>query len=86
MLVCEDSAVYELLHLVKVAAESSQCVAGSVLCMSYDAQKEVVGSYSIASRPHRFFARVVDYRIEFVRYAYFHNVFTNDCTNLLIFS
>ena len=37
MLVCEDPAVYELLHLVQVAAESSQCVAGSVLCMSYDA-------------------------------------------------
>ena len=86
MLVCEDSAVYELLHLVKVAAKAAQCIAGRVFGMPDDAQKEVVGSYSIASRPHCFFARVVDYRIEFVRYAYFHNVFTNDCTNLLIFS
>ena len=86
MFVREDPAVYELLHLVKVAAKAAQCIAGRVFGMPDDAQKEVVGSYSIASRPHCFFARVVDYRIEFVRYAYFHNVFTNDCTNLLIFS
>ncbi len=37
MLVREDSAVYELLHLVQVAAKAAQCIAGSVLCMSYDA-------------------------------------------------
>ena len=86
MLVREDSAVDELLHLGQIAAEASQCITASVLGMSYHAEIEVVGSYSVAARPHRLFARVVDYRIEFVGYAYFHNVFANDCTNLLIFS
>ena len=86
MLVCKDPAVDELLHFRNVAAEPPEGVASRVFGMSDHAQKEVVRCYSVASGPHRFFARIVDYRIEFVRYAYFHNVFTIDCTNLLNFS
>ena len=37
MLVCEDPAVYELLHLVQVAAKAAQCIAGRVFGMPDDA-------------------------------------------------
>ena len=61
MLVCEDAAVYELLHFRQVAGESSEGVAGCVFSMSEHAQKEVIRGYSVAARSHRFFARIVDY-------------------------
>ena len=75
MLVCEDPTVYELLHLRQVAAESSEGIAGCIFSVSEHTQKEVIRGYSKAAGSNRFFARIVDYRIEFVRYAYFHNVF-----------
>ena len=54
MLVCEYPAVDELLHLFYVDDNSSKGVYGSVFPVSDDAQKHVVGSYSVASCPHRF--------------------------------
>ena len=61
MLVCEDPAVDELLHLRQVATESSEGVAGCVFSVSEHTQKEVIRGYSEAARSHRFFARIVDY-------------------------
>ena len=86
MFVGEDVAIDELLHLIEVASEASERVSSGIFRMSDDAQKEVVGSYSIASRPHRFVAGIVDDCVEFVGYADFHNVFEFDCANLLKFS
>ena len=86
MLVCEDVAVNELLHLVEIACQTSQRIRSCVFSVADNAQEEVIGSYSIASRPHGFVAGVVDDCVEFVRYADFHNVFYFDCANLLNFS
>ena len=66
MLVCEYPAVNELLHLVDVDDDSSQCIYGSVLPVSDDSQKHVVWGDAVAARSHSLFAREVDDRIQFV--------------------
>ena len=60
MFVREDSAVNELLHFGYIATESSQGIASRIFGMPDDAEKEMVGGYSIAACPHRLFARIVD--------------------------
>ena len=72
MLVCQDSAVNELLHLVDVDVQSSQCVHGCVLPVADDAKEKVVRCDAVTACSHGLFAGKVYYRVEFVRYVYFH--------------
>ena len=66
MLVCEDVAVDEFLQFVDVCSRSHEGVNGRIFPMSEYTEKQVVGSDSIASGPHRFLSGIVDYRVQLV--------------------
>ena len=81
MFVCEYPAVDELFQLLDVRSCTYQGVCGGVFPMAQNAEKQVVWSYAVTACPHRFFAGIVDDRIQFVRYADFHNKFAFDAQN-----
>ena len=52
MLVREYLFVYELFHLIDIGHRTAESIHGRVFPVPYDAEKQVVRSYPVASCPH----------------------------------
>ncbi len=62
-LVGEYPAVYELLHLGSIDAETLHRPEGVVVFMPYDSEEKMVGADAVAAGPHGLIPGVIDYAV-----------------------
>ena len=76
MLVCEYATVDELLHLMHVDSDAHKGVSSGVLLVADDSKEQMVRRDAVAAGPHCFLSGEIYYRIQFVRYADFHKMYS----------